>query len=157
MSESYRICGIAAAQPNQVLLYEVEPDRFRAELIAVHVVIEETSPQYDRRAEEHRPVFIRQPIIPVPMSKYRAGLDVGEVVSALDDTFWEVRVADSDAILARLADVMACGLTCRWSVETDADDGGTLDFVLSHGPDCEETEEEQPALESRSVIETSDQ
>lgn len=128
----------------------------RAELIAVHVVVEETAPQYDRRAEEHRSVFIRQPVIPVPMSKYRAGLDVGEMVSALDDSFWEVRLADTDAILARLADVMACGLTCRWSVEADADDGGTLDFVLSHGPDCEETEEEPAALESRSVIALAD-
>lgn len=157
MSQSYRICGIAAALPNHVVLYEVEPDRMRAELIALHVVIEETAPQYDRRAEEHRPVFIRQPLVPVPLSKYRAGLDVGEVVNALDDAFWEVRLADSEAILARLADVMACGPACRWSVEADADDGGTLDFLLSHGPGCEEEEPEQPALESRSVIAILDQ
>ncbi|TNH23967.1 hypothetical protein FHG89_26005 [Micromonospora orduensis] len=129
----------------------------RAELLAVHVVVEDSASQWDRRAEEYRSTFIRQLLVPVPLSYYRAGLDVGELVSALDGAFWEVRLADTEATLARLADVMACGPACRWSVEADADDGGTLDYVLDHGPGCEETEEEPPELETGPLIAITDQ
>lgn len=149
-SQSYRLVGIAASQPNSVLLREIEPDIFRAELIAIHVIVEDSARQYDRRAEEHRSILVRQLLLPVPLSKYRAGLDVGELANMLDDAFWEVRLADSDAILARLADVFPCGPACRWVTVTEADgDGSTLDFVLDHGDACPETDDDgQPELEA---------
>ena len=125
MAQVYTATAIAAADPGSCVLYEVEPDqRFRAELIALHVLMVDP-------AADPGPL-----ILPVPLSMYRAGLDLGELAHLLDDQLWEVRLADTEAMLARLDEIRPCGRSCTWTTEETTDDAGSLDFVMAHGADC---------------------
>jgi hypothetical protein len=146
--ESYAITALAAAGPNQVVLYEVAGDRFRMEPIALHVLVEHRATSWDRRTDEHPYGAIRRLLLPVPLSVYGAGFDCGELAYRLSDRFWECRVADVDSTLARLADLYPCGPGCGWTTEETTDDGTARDFLLLHGPDCEEHGEPMNELES---------
>jgi len=126
----YGLVGIAASAPDHTVLYECGPDRMRAELIALHVVIEEAR--------------VRQHLLPVPLSKYRAGFDAGELIALFDDRFWEIRLPDTEAMLARIADVRPCGPDCQWVTEQANGDASALDFVLEHGDACPESESDGP-------------
>jgi hypothetical protein len=138
--EYYAIVDLAASAPGQILLRQIEPDRMRAELIAFHALIENSSPQWNRHTDEHPVKLIGRHVLPVPLAMFRAGFDPGELVHTFDDCFWEVRLPDADSILARLDDAFPCGATCRWVSEETVDDASAVDFVLLHGEACEEAD-----------------
>jgi hypothetical protein len=152
VDQGYNVTAIAASDPNQVVLYRLSPDRCRAELIALHVLITDAAPRYNRRTDEHPITLIRSLLLPVPLSAYRAGFDPGGLVHSFDDTFWECRLADVAATVARLDDVLPCSPVCRWTTEESTDDGTAVDFVRWHGEGCPESEEDDmpdvPELEA---------
>jgi len=141
--ESYAIIDLAASAPNHVVLRQIEPDRMRAEMVAFIAIIENTAPMWNRKTDEHPMALVGRYVLPVPLSFLKAGFDPGEVAHAFADIYWEVRVADNDAIIARLEDTFSCGPSCRWRPEVYVpDDGSVVDFVLVHAADCEEASDD---------------
>ncbi|ADU06407.1 hypothetical protein ML5_0865 [Micromonospora sp. L5] len=135
--QTYRIVSVVAADSSRVVLYLMEVDHLRAELIGLHLLIEDSASSYDRRAEDYRTQTMRHILLPLPLSWYKSGLDVGELVQRLSDTFWEVRLPDTPAILARIADLYPCEPGCRWVTTEDAEDSSAIDFTLEHGAGCD--------------------
>jgi hypothetical protein len=130
------IVALAASDPNVVVLYQVSNDRFRAEVLALHVLIEDIEPEWDRTTGERPLGVVRRLLLPVPLSSFKAGFDPGELAHLLADSFWECRIADTDSILSRLSNTFGCGPDCGWNTEQYTDDGSATDFLLTHGTAC---------------------